>query len=324
VSSKPAREQAETISRRALVAGLFALAACGGEVPAPASARNGKRERGRYDAIELFPADLDLVVRVDLGRMRAQLGPTATGLAERLERETDQAEGLVSRALGVAKVAWIGVRLADIEAGDRVLVVEGDVEDLHPDPGLYRRIDPPIAEGVQSFEREGPLARDATARVHSFGGRTIAFVSPVEVDSVERILRNGPDERRRDPSAEGIVSADLRVRRLSPTLERRFKSIAPIIRGLDRARGQATMSGESFRVDLEIAAMSEASAKKAESVLRALREGGLGGRYGALFDDMSIERVEKAVRIRWQLAPTVLRALLEGTIAAPERVQGGP
>ncbi len=307
-------------ARRALVLGIGALAftaACGPEVPAPKAPVRGKREI--LDPAEFFPADLDLVVRVDLGRMRAQLGPLADVLAERALAESAGEEALVSLAIARAKVVWIGLRAADAEAGDRVLVVEGDVEDLRPDPRTFRPVDPPISDEIRSWERTGPLRRAATARIHAFAGRVIAFVTPIEVDSVDRILAKGPDARRRDPSAEGLISVDLRARRLPPSLERRFPSIASIIGGLDRARATAAMVGESLRVDAEITAVSGPAASKAEGLLSALREGGQGSRYASLFEDMRIEKLDRSVRVRWDLSSDVLRALLEGSIGAHER-----
>lgn len=322
MSSKRASDRTEPRPRRAILLGLGALAfaaACGGEVPAPKSPRKGKREI--LDPAELFPADLDLVLRVDLGRMRAQLGPLAEVLSARVEEESGSEEALVSQAIARAKVVWIGLRAADADAGDRVLVIEGDVEDVRPDPKLFRLVDPPIADDVRTWERSGPLARATTARIHAFDGRLIMFVTPVEVDSVDRVLKKGPDERRRDPAAEGLVSADLRARRLPPSLERRFPSIASIIGGLERARASAVMVGDALRVDAEITAGTGQAAGKAENLLRALREGGQGSRYAAAFEDMRIERVDRSVRVRWDFSSEVLRAVLEGKLAAPEKVQ---
>ena len=312
MSSKRESERAEPRPRRALMLGLGALAftaACGGEVPAPQAPRKGK---GAFlDPAELFPADLDLVLRVDLGRMRSQLGPLAEVLSARVEEESGGEEALVSQAIARAKVVWIGLRAADAEAGDRVLVVEGDIEDVRPDPGIFHLVDPPLADDIRSWERKGPLGRATTARVHAFADRMIMFVTPVEVDSVDRVLAKGPDDRRRDPAAEGLISADLRARRLPPSLERRFPSIASIIGGLERARATAVMVGDALRVDAEILAGTGQAAGKAENLLRALREGGQGSRYAALFEDMRIERVDRAVRVRWDFSSDVLRALLD-------------
>lgn len=299
-----------------MLAGLLALplsAACGSELPPP-DRKRAPIVRGRIDPAELFPEDLDLVVRFDLGRMRAELGPMADVVSARVEAEGKGDEALLSATLRRAKIVWIGLRLADLDAGDRVLVVEGDVEDVRPDERTFALLNPPLADGVMTFDRKGPLRRGETARIHAFGGRAIAFVTPVEVDSVDRVLLRGPDARRRDPSAEGLVSADLRVHGLPPSLERRYTKITSIVRGVEGARASAAMiAGESLRVELEIKALSGEAAKKVESLVRALREGGRGSRrYAVLFEDMRLELVERTLRVRWTFAAAALRAMLEG------------
>jgi len=323
VSSSAARTKAERRELLIGLAGAFVLSACGGEVPAPSSAARSKRTKGheRLDPIELFPADLDLVVRIDLGRIRAQLGPLFDVVAARVEEEGEKAEALAALALKRANIAWIGLRVADLDAGDRLLVVQGDVEDLRPDPAIYRLVDPPLRDDVKTFDRDGPLPRGATARIHQLGAQTIAFVTPIEVDSVARVLHVGPDVGRRDPPAEGLVSADLRARRLPASLERRFPSIASIIRGVEGARAVVTMAEETLRLDITVRAVSEEPSQKTEKLLRALFEGGQASRYALLFEDVTIERLERAVDVRWSLKPLVLRALLDGTIKTSEPVE---
>ncbi len=300
------------VGRRAFLGVLSVVAAnvaCSST--APKLARSTKRKE-QLDAVELFPADLDLVLRVDLARMRAALGPMANGLSSRVGSEIDARDELAAKAIERARVAWIGTRLADIETGDRVLVVEGDVEDLRPDPGIFQLLDPPLSDVIKTFERRGPISRDATARVHLLGARTIVFVSGVEVDGVERILLRGADPGRRDPPADGLLSADLRGRRLPPGLERRFPSIGAIVRGIERARASVTMVDEGLQADVEVMTVSSAASTKLEGFLNALREGGQGSRYAVLFDGLHVERIERAVRVKWLVPIEMLRRLVDG------------
>jgi hypothetical protein len=317
VSSKLANDndcnahEIRAVSRRAFLAVSSIVAtnvACSST--APKQVRSTKRKT-QIDAVELFPADLDLVLRVDLARMRAALGPMANGLSSRMGSEIDKHDELAAKAIERARVAWIGTRLADIETGDRVLVVEGDVEDLRPDAGIFQVLDPPLSDAIKTFERRGPVARDATARIHLLGARTIAFVSGVEVDGVERVLLRGADPGRRDPPADGLLSADLRGRRLPPALERRFPSIGAIVRGIERARASVTMVDEGLHADVEVMTVSNAASTKLEGFLKALREGGQGSRYAVLFDGLHVERIERAVRVKWLVPIELLRKLVE-------------
>jgi hypothetical protein len=108
---------------------------------------------------------------------------------------------------------------------------------------------------------------------------------------------------------------------LPASLEKRFPSIASIIRGLDRARAVVTMAEEALRLDLQINATTEGAAQKTEKLVSALVAGGRGSRYAPLFEDVRIERLERSVSVRWSLSPSVLRSLLDGTIKAPEPVE---
>lgn len=270
------------------------------------STKSPQRKK-HYDAVELFPADLDVVVRVDLARMRIALGPMAQGLSSKMSTDLKLDEALVLRALERARVAWIGTRIADSETGDRVLIVEGDVEDVRPDLDTFREMDPPLLEGVKSFERRGPLARDATARIHVLGSQMIVFVTGVEVDSVERVLLRGPDPGRRDPPAEGIVSVDVRGRRLPPQAERKFPSIGAIARGIKRMQSSVTLVDDQVRADIEVTTKSPTESTKLAKFVGALREGGQSGRYATLFEGLRVERVEHTVRMKWFMPVDLLR-----------------
>jgi hypothetical protein len=296
------------------------LAACGAEVPAGGVKMRppGPRVVRRLEPADLFPADLDLLVRVDLARMQAALGPAlADDLAARaLGSPQAGDEALVQGAIARAEVVWIGLRLADVEAGDRVLVTEGRqgaFSSFKEPPSGFRPLPAP-EEGVIAFEREEPPPRSGTARILLLGERAVAFVSPVEVDSVTRVIRDGPDERRGDPVAEGIVSLDLRPRRLSPSLERRFPSIAAIVGGLDRVRASAVLTDGGIRLNAEIEAKGEPAAARALRFLKALRDNVEGPVYVELMRSLSIEQIGDTVRIRWTV-PAKLVALLAGADA---------
>jgi hypothetical protein len=214
---------------------------------------------------------------------------------------------LVLRALERARVVWIGTRFADMDTGDRVLIVEGDVEDVRPDPDTFQETGPPLIEGVKSFERRGPLTRDATARIHLLGAQTIVFITGVEVDGVERVLLRGPDPGRRDPPAEGIVSADVRGRRLPPQVERKFPSLGAIARGIKRVQVSVTLVDDQVRADIEVRTMSPAESIKLAKFVDALREGGQSGRYATLFEGLRVERVEHTVHMKWFAPVDLLR-----------------
>ncbi|WP_437764689.1 hypothetical protein WMF27_33995 [Sorangium sp. So ce281] len=284
----------------------------GGGHPARAASPAGPRVVRRIEPADLLPADLDLVVRVDVARMRDGLGQAASDeLARRaLDEVPDEA---LESALQRADVVWLGLRLADLEEGDRVVVLEGRMAGLTPDPGRWEPA-PAAQDGVAVFDRRGGVAgsRADTARIIALGDRAVALVSAVEVSSVARLLRDGPDARRGDPAAEGLVSVDLRARRLPPYLARRFPSIGALVAGVARVRAVASLHDEGVRLDVELVGVDAAGAARARRFLEVLRDNVEEGRHADLMKELSIEQVESTVRLRWLFPAPLVLALLSG------------
>jgi hypothetical protein len=318
------------ITAAAIAAAGAALVGCGREVQPPGATPGARAPRlsRRVDPAELFPADLDLVVRVDVDRMRSGLGPAATDeLTERaLARRTGSGAGeraspaggggdgagddaALRDALRRADVVWVALRLADLDAGDRVIAFEGRMRGVDRDPSAWQPLPVDVA-GVSVFARRGHAGRAGVARMIALGDHAVAFVSPVEVASVARVLRDGPDERRGDPSAEGLVSLDLRARRLPPRLERRFPSIAALIAGLERVRAVASLAEEGVRVEADVVGRTPDGAGRARRFLEALRDNVGDPSYAEVMKALSIEQVERTVRIRWTLPSRVVLTLL--------------
>lgn len=303
--------------RLATLAVAAALGACGPEVAPggrPAAAPTvepavGPRMARKLEATDLIPADLDMVLRVDLARMRAGLGPASTlELTRRALPGPDDAQ--LSEAMTRADVVWIGTRIVDAEAGDRVVVLEGSLEGLSPDSARFTQSKSALAD-VSIFDRQGPIGRGATARVVVVGKRTMAFVSAVEVASVDRVLREGPDDKRGDPPAEGVVSVDVRAHRLPPPLERRFPSIGALVAGLDRVRGTVNLADDGARVEVDVVAKTPGDGARALSFLRVLRDNAEDPRYKDVLAQANLDQLGKTVQLRWLIPAPAVLAFLE-------------
>ena len=87
------------IGRRAILS-ILGLAvsnlACASSA-APRAATPPKRRH--IDAAELLPGDLDAVLRIDLARMRAALGPMTQSLSARVGAEVDGQDELAAKAI---------------------------------------------------------------------------------------------------------------------------------------------------------------------------------------------------------------------------------
>lgn len=298
-------------SRAILLATSIALAACGKEVPKPRApdVTLAPRFVKELDPVELFPSDLDLVVRVDLARLKAGMSSQfVSDLAK--STKVDAGDALLRFLLPCADTLWVALRTSDLESGDRVVAIEG--KDCIPklDDKFWKQA-PDTANGaLRIWDRKTPAPRDETARVIRIGDRRVVLVSPVEIDSVQRVLRDGPDASRADPRAEGVVSIDLRARGLSPSTAERFPSLASIFRGVTRVKANATLDDDGMRVEGEIACKNAASAEKVQAFFAALHDNSGEAKSGALVRSLSFEIVASIVRVKWRVPPEALRAAL--------------
>src|SRR5262249_20210808 len=152
-----------------------------------------------------------------------------------------------------AAAIWFGLRLMNLDPGDRVIAVEGHLKDVRlPDHGWQRSAS--RMAGVEIYDREGEVPRDGTARLYVLGDRMVVFVSPVEPDSVSRMLEHGVDKKRGDPPADGFVGLDLRTHRLPAPVERRFPSVGKLVADLERVRASVTLEDNGLHLDAQISA----------------------------------------------------------------------
>jgi hypothetical protein len=306
-----------------IVAGT-ALVACGSAPPPPRAGDSplGPRFTHDVDPGDLFPGDLDLVVRVDVGRMRAGIGPAvADALAKRALQETAGEE--IRAALACAEVVWIATRAGDLDGGDRVIVVEG--QSCMPDIAAARWERVHSANGkLRIFDRKMEAPRSGTARIMNLGNKASVFVSPVELDAVKRVLEEGPDPKRGAPSAEGLFSFDLRAGRLPPALEKKYPSIGAVLAGIERVRGSAALIDDGLKIDAQIRGASADGAERAARFLEAMRESlAQSPRFAALLKDVHVERVETAVQVRLTVPAKTLLAMMTGDASGPAPASNG-
>jgi hypothetical protein len=262
------RKALDLMQRRGLLLALSALGvACG---PKPLSAPPSAP--AVVSAADLIPADLDVVVRFDLGRVKAALG--ATVLAA-LSREvlsaaggSEHSDALVLESLLSADMVFLGYRPSPILAPlDRVLALQGSFEQLaRPPLGFANAVD--LGGDVRYFDRRSStsLARGAVARIYSASTRVRAFVSEAEIDAVERVLATGGAERQLSPPEEGTLSLAAR-----PWLVTRFGGRGALRDLLDSARAlHAVADLESDGVRLELA-LELAKPEQAEALAAAAR-----------------------------------------------------
>ena len=256
-------------------------------------------------------------MRVDVGRMRAGIGPTATeDLSKRALGGPGDEE--VRAAVACAEVVWIATRAADLDAGDRILVAEG--KGCMPDlaRARWQKAGSPRRR-VLAFDRKGEVPRAGTARILNIGDRAVAFVSPVEVNAVTRVLEAGPDDKHGSPAAEGVVSVDLRARPLPPWLARKYPSIASILAGLDHVSGSAALVDDGLRIDAQVLGKTPASAEKAARFFEAMRDSlAASPKFAESMKAARVEQVDRTVALKLTVPAKALLAALSSRDEGPK------
>ncbi len=299
------REMGSRTRRDALIVLALSALGCSGSEKKPARGPGEAAISHRLHPNEVFPADLDLVVRIDLERVKVALG----GAAEKELGARFGSDGMLGRAVQKGRTVTVGLRVADIDNGDYVIVVEGDVKNFDPSATGFKERQS-TNDMVRIFSHDEVNGRDSTHTIVVLDDRAVAFVSPVEADAVMRVLREGPDELRGQPVAEGIVSADVRPRRLSPSLERRFPSISRLIAQVTRIKARLSVADAGLLLEGEVIAQGEPGADRVLKFFKALQEGASNEGPTAVLKTATFERFGVVVNIRAEIPVEVLLGLV--------------
>jgi hypothetical protein len=225
-----------------------------------------------------MPADLDLVVRLDLKRIRDTLGaPAMSAISEQavhgLHGADSATDALLLSALKGTDTLWLGLRpTSTLQAADSVFVMSGHFPDFDPHRAESTpRFGAPVDLGgtLRRFDREHPPARSAPARIYVHGDDLVVSLSEAEIDSVERSLEEERGAPPLEPDEKGVLSAVARPRVLPAEL---FAGSEALRRVAQRAaRLELTADLNAAGVDATLALRFE-DATAAEHVGKALSE----------------------------------------------------
>jgi hypothetical protein len=229
-------------------------------------------------ATDAMPADLDLVVRLDLRKIRDTLGgPAMTALSQQAvqgmrgaDRGTDT---LLLRAFEQTDTLWVGMRpTSTLEAADSVFIMAGRFPNFDPHRAESTpRFGPPIDLGgdLRRYDRPKPPARSAPARIYVHGEDLLVSLSEAEIDSVERSLEEQRGMPPLVPAEKGVFSAVARPQVLPLTLLAGTGNLRRVVQSADRLEFNADLTGSGVDATL---ALRFADPPQAEQVARALNE----------------------------------------------------
>ena len=226
--------------------------------------------------LDALPADLDIVLRLDLKRMRDTLGvSTMTELGERAVRGLHGADkatdALLLTAFSHTDTLWLGLRPSrSLAAADSVFVLSGPFPDFDPHrvpstPPFQAALD--LGGALRRYDRASPASRSAPARIYARGTDLIVAVSEAELDSTERTLEARLGVPPLEPAEKGVLSGIVRSRALPRQL---FVGVEPLLHLAERAdRCEFDADLTSAGVDAEIS-LRFGDADAASSVVQAL------------------------------------------------------
>jgi hypothetical protein len=276
------------------------LTACGGSRPAP------PRAPALSTPVDAVPPDLDLVLRVDLAKVRATLGPAgfASLRGEAGDAIAEARQELVERALEASDTAVLALRpeLLPHEA-DNVLVLAGHFGELGVDrelraSGYAAPVD--LGGDVRRFDRPGKVSRSSPARVYAFSTDRLVFVSAAEIDSVEAVLERHRAPSSLKPQARGVLAFAARLRTLGTALIDRYPDLAEAIGPASAVQGvvDSTPTGLGLEVALELP--SESSAERTSEALGRIRQalGATTGKMAVMAQTANIQAVGRFAVVR--------------------------
>jgi hypothetical protein len=264
-------------ARRGLALGcaLLSLACTPARVGPPPDAPSMARP------LAAMPADLDLVLRLDLRRIRDTLGVSAmAALSEQavhgLHGADSATDALLLAALKSTDTLWLGLRpMHGFEAADSVFVMSGHFPDFDPHRASSTpRFSGPIDLGgtLRRFDRDRPPTRSAPARIYVRGDDLIVSLSEAEIDSVERSLEEQRGAPALEPAEKGVLSVVARPRGLPAELFAGSEAIRHVAQRAERLELNADLSAAGVDASLALRFEDAIAAEHVASAVKELRD----------------------------------------------------
>jgi hypothetical protein len=287
----------------------FSVLACGSDRRAPPAAP------ALGSPVDVIPADLDWVVRLDVARVRSALGTAMLSMLrdKTLEKRADGASLFLADAFERTDVLVIGTRFDEGALADAVLALTGDFKGM--DPRKYATTPPwqaalDLGGDVRRYDRKRPNIRSDVARLYLGGSDVIVAATEAELDSLEAVIEHGAPSNRLKPRERGFISVALGLRSLGPT--ERFPSLAEAFASARMIEGFVDTAGDGFRVEATCELASDAAAAHGKELLETARAAfdEQGGRFSGLAHRTTVEAQGPFVVVRAELVRDVLGDLL--------------
>jgi len=261
------------VIRRRLLLCFPWLALPGCEPKRPASdARHKGLPRLAERPEDLLPPGLDVVLRLDLRRLRdAAASPALAPWQEPLQRRLGRGEqaSLLELLRARAERIWVGLRgMPSAGRLDAVLVARGDFSSFDPSSqgGPWER-SPTVHLGRAIFERKGETPRGLPSLLALVDNRLLALATPLEAPAVRRVLENEPAAAGLAPPADGLLGLAIRPSALVRAAQEPYPHLASLLSALEAAEVVVDHGDGALRIELRLSARTEEGAERVERVL---------------------------------------------------------
>jgi hypothetical protein len=230
---------------------------------------------------DALPADLDLVIRLDLRRIRDTLGdPAMTALGKQAVQSlsgVDQGtDALLLTALARTDTLWLGLRpTQSLRAVDSVWVMSGHFSDFDPHRAKSTpRFQLPVELGgnLRRYERVQAPTRSAPARIYTYGDDLVVSLSEAEIDSVERSFEQRRGAPALEPAEQGVLSAVARPRYLPAEFFANSDTLRKVAQRAARLELKADLTGAGLDATLALKFEDPATAERVGQALTEMRD----------------------------------------------------
>ncbi len=310
-------DAAPTASRlfRAACLGTLALAvfSCGRSVGKPPAAPAANVVR----PVVYIPADLDLVLRLDVKRFRETMGAEPEQTLEKMWETFGESSSAPSSpanwfvpALKSTDTLWLGCRLGQKGCKDFVFVLRGRFSSARETYGFgLEKNKRDLGAGWFSFDLT-PLARTAAARLYWRPPELAVVVSLAELDSAERSIEQSQDSTQLEPGETGLMSLSARSKALALVLREHSPKAADWLSKSERIEIRFEPSVKVTVATLSITFEDASQAETAAQAFRILIVALSGFDRRIRTRDIDVQHLNSDVVLRISF-PTVEQTFLE-------------
>ena len=306
---------------QALCLGLLSVApaGCGRGISKPPAAPVASVVR----PIVYIPADLDLVLRLDVGRYRERMGPEPEQSLQKIWQSfamnpdvPHNSQPWLVSALKSTDTLWLGCRLDPQGCRDFVLVLRGRFasarDEYHFGPESNER---DLGAGWFSFDLRAP-ERVSAARLYWRPPELAILVSLAEVDSAERSIEQSLDATRLEPSETGLLSLVARSKALAFVLRKRSPKAAEWLDQSERLEIRFDPSTAATVATFTVSFHDASQAQRSAEAFRLLVSALSGFDHRVTARDIDVKQFNSDIVLRISF-PTAQQSKLQSNVTPP-------